>query len=248
MTSSLGPIAAQRARNARMQAEAEELASRHAARTIPELLADTPVVLMPANTRELVPLPASERDAFLAHLHTQATAAFALPLRDNAELMSAQASSERDDAGETMSRDVGLPAEMVLGSCSTCRGDCCTSAGTHAFLKAESLVRVRAQQSHLGESADSLESLVALYVAALPAEHYEQSCVFHARYGCTLARHLRSNLCNRYQCGELTQLSRALDATGATRAYVGAADSHHLLRMALIDGDIRPIPFDQASD
>ncbi len=248
MTSSLSPIAAQRARNARMQAEAEAIASQHSGRVIPELLADTPVVLMPANTRELVPLPDAERAEFLANLRVQMDAAFALPLRDNLAPMSEKEVSERADAGELMSRDPALPAEMVLGGCSTCRGDCCTAGGTHAFLRAESLVRVRAQQAQLGEIADSMDAMTALYVAALPETHYEKSCVYHARFGCTLTRQLRSNLCNRYQCGELTQLSRALDAAGSSRAYVGAADSHHLLRMALIDGDVVALSIGSVAD
>lgn len=61
--------------------------------------------------------------------------------------------------------------------------------------------------------------------------------------GCTLQRTLRSNLCNRYQCGELTQLSRALQGTGATRAFVGAATGDRLERMAAVGVDgVQVIP------
>lgn len=242
MTSSLGPIAAQRARNARMQAEAEQIAATHAAAHGVD--ATVPVVMLPANTRALVPLPDRAREAFLAHLRGVIAESFAQPLRDNLDAMSAQAASERDDAGETMSRDDGLPAYMVLGGCSTCRGDCCTSGGTRAFLKADSLVRVRAQRVTLGVHEENPAAIEALYVAALPAEHYADSCVFHARLGCTLRRELRSNLCNRYQCGELTQLRRALDASGAAMAYVASASGDALQRVALI----RPDAVDRISE
>lgn len=228
-----GPIAAQRARTARLQAQADGIAAgRRAAH--PGDAAPAPVVLMPANMRGLVPLPAAARDGFRAHLATVVAEAFVRPLRDNAAPMSAQEASERDDAGETLSRDPGLPAHMVQGSCATCRGSCCTAGGTRAFLTADAVHRVRAQRLTLGEHAPAPAVITALYESALPAEHYEGSCVFHARMGCTLQRTLRSNLCNRYQCGELTQLSRALQATGATRAVVGAATGDRLERMAAV--------------
>lgn len=231
-----GPIAAQRARTARLQAQADSIAAVLMA-TQPGDAAPMPVVLMPANTRGLVPVPTAARDGFLAHLAAVIAEGFLRPLRDNTVPMSAQESSERDDAGETLSRDPGLPAHMVQGSCATCRGSCCTSGGTRAFLTADAVHRVRAQQVTLGEDAPAPAAITALYVEALPAEHYDGSCVFHARLGCALPRHLRSNLCNRYQCGELTQLSRTLQATGATRAFVGAATGNRLERMAAIGID-----------
>lgn len=236
MTAAPGPIAAQRARTARLQAQADGIAAGRLAAQRDDT-PPIPVVLMPANTRRLVPVPTAARDGFLAHLATVIAEAFVRPLRDNAAPMSAQEASERDDAGETLSRDPGLAVHMVQGSCATCRGACCTSGGTRAFLTADAVHRVRAQQVTLGEVAPAPAAVTALYVEALPAEHYDGSCVFHARLGCALPRHLRSNLCNRYQCGELTQLSRTLQATGATRAFVGAATGNRLERMAAIGID-----------
>lgn len=246
MSTSLGPIAAQRERNARMTAQVESLAAEHAAAHAAANAESRalPVVLLPANTRPMVALPAEERAAFLAHLQDVMTRAFALPLRDNAAAMTTEEAGARADAGETMSRDPGLPAAMVAGGCGTCRGACCTAGGTHAFLKEESLVRVRAQCSTLGgDTADTPEAISALYVAALPETHYRGSCVFHARLGCTLPRALRSNLCNRYQCGGLTQLSRALSEAGASAAYIGAGDTVRLRRLALVsEQGVEPIP------
>lgn len=234
MTAPWGMLAARRARAAQLQAEADAIAARHVGAPRTEGVPDLPVVLVPANTRALAPLPEAARAGFRVHLDAVIADAFASPLRDNAEGMSAQQAGERADAGETASRDAGLPAHMVLGSCATCRGDCCTAGGTRAFLTADSLMRVRAQRVTLGVPGESPDAIAALYLDRLPAVHYEGSCVFHARTGCALPRGLRANLCNRYQCGELTQLSRALGETGAASAYVGAASDERLERMALV--------------
>ena len=50
-----------------------------------------------------------------------------------------------------------------------------------------------------------------------------------------MPRAMRSNLCNRYVCGGLTQLKSALHESRSTMAFVGAADSVHLRRVALIE-------------
>lgn len=77
------------------------------------------------------------------------------------------------------------------------------------------------------------DAIVSMYDGHVPPQHYRGSCLFHATSGCTLPRMLRSDLCNRYVCGGLTQLMRALDDSDDTMAFV-AADSVQLRRMALI--------------
>ncbi|MFN8716930.1 MAG: hypothetical protein ACK50C_08085 [Gemmatimonadaceae bacterium] len=229
----VGPIAAQRARNAALRDQADALAAPHqpAARPLP-------VIVLPANTRETTPLPDETREQFLRHLRLQITRAFAAPLRDNTAPMSEEDEAMRADAGEIEGPSAdsdALAVGAVLGAaCATCRGECCTAGGTHAFLKAASLVRVRANLATSDGGSPSADAIEAHYAAALPARHYRGSCVFHATGGCTLARGLRSNLCNRYLCGALTQLTRAMAATGEASAFVAAADSVHLRRMALL--------------
>jgi hypothetical protein len=239
MSSTVGPIAAQRARNARLTAEVAQLAAAHARSGADRDRRDAwplPVVLLPANTRSLVPLPAASRDAFLARLDLALarTMALPLPLPDAMEPTATDEARARADAGEAASWDASLSLGMVGGSCGTCGGACCTAGGTHAFLKEDSLLRIRAQRAGGAEAADTPAAIRALYAAALPAEHYHDSCVFHARAGCTLPRGLRSNLCNRYQCGGLTQLSRAMTTSGARAVYVGAADATRVQRVALV--------------
>jgi hypothetical protein len=111
------------------------------------------------------------------------------------------------------------PSASATSACGLCRGACCTAGGEHAFLRGEHLALLR--RSARGETADAF---VARYLTHLPARHYQRSCVFHAVGGCTLPRTMRSGLCNRYQCGALTQLARA-DAEAGSRAVLLASSA-----------------------
>ena len=242
MTTSLRhhPIAAQRERNARLREQVERVAasslaaaysaSAQSSSSSHQRREPLPVAVIPANTRETARLPQRNRREFLSRLSKRMHNVFAAdPLGDDAtlsaEMIAARAAAE--DAPPSESAD----ASAILGlSCATCRGECCTAGGDHAFLREDSLTRVRAQNPSLSES-----ELIDTYAAYLPARHYRGSCVFHTTGGCELPRAMRSNICNRYLCGGLTQLKRALEASGSSAAFVGAADSVHLRRMALID-------------
>ena len=240
MSSRESPIAAQRARNARLLARAEELAredrDHHGG---PEL----PVILLPANSRNTTDLPEGSRDAFLDKLRGTIADVFRETVRDNSTPMSAEAESarldaqqvdaQRVDAGWALPESIPAMPDIIGASCGTCRGECCTAGGTHGFLHADSIRRVRAQLTDDGESVTA-ESLEDRYASHLPARHYRGSCVFHTTAGCNLPRALRSNLCNRYVCGGLAQLTRALVSSQQSSAYVAAADSVHLRRLALV--------------
>lgn len=243
-----GPIAAQRARNVRFTAQAHELAAADE-RTSRAL----PVVLLPANTRRITALPDESRVAFLDKLRGVMDEAFAQPVRDNLAPMSEAEHSARADAGTPRSTltdeapnaigaSVGSLSEILGASCATCMGECCNSGGTHAFLQVDSITRVRAQLADDGTASTSA-SLEALYASYLPAQHYRASCVYHTHGGCALPRAMRSNLCNRYLCGSLSQLTRAMESEGVAEAYVGAADSARLRRVAHVSRDgARGIP------
>jgi len=237
-----GPIAAQRARNARLLAQATELAAHDAARhPVRATDAAPPVILLPANTRNTEPLPSDRSAAFLEGLRARLAETFTRGVRDDGAPMSAEARAAMHDAvppetrpGVLPDRDDTATRDALLGAaCATCRGECCTAGGTHAFLRDDSLVRVRAFLARDGRE-DSASAIVTEYARHLPERHYRGSCVYHTTAGCALPRALRSNLCNRYLCGGLTQLSRALDASLGDVAYVAAADSVHLRRVALL--------------
>ncbi len=258
-----GPIALQRARNARLLAQAEQLAARDAERraardtTFEAAPPDVPsrdapphssssriVAVLPANTRNTTPLPEEAQEAFLERLRGVIAGVFTDPVRDNTAPMSEADMAARQDARDGSDAeqagvwpDYGPELAVIQGaSCGTCQGECCTAGGTHAFLREDSITRVRAQLADEGVMA-SADSLLSLYRDHLPARHYRGSCVYHTTSGCALPRGLRSNLCNRYVCGSLTQLTRTLAASGEREAYVAAADSVHLRRMALVSVD-----------
>ncbi|WP_411281658.1 hypothetical protein [Gemmatimonas sp.] len=230
MSSRESPIAAQRARNAHLTAQAEQIAlDDRAEHGLPEL----PVILLPANSRNTTELPEESRDAFLDQLRATIAEAFRETVRDNRAPMSAEAESARQDAGWALPTSIPAMSDIIGASCGTCRGECCTAGGTHGFLHADSILRVRAQLTDDGETVTA-ESLEARYASHVPMRHYRGSCVFHTTTGCNLPRALRSNLCNRYVCGGLAQLTRALVSSAQTSAYVAAADSVHLRRVALV--------------
>lgn len=202
-----------------MKAQAEQIAiDKYPADGQPEGVA-LPVIMLPANSRETWPLPEDTREQFLDRLRDTLTTVFAQPVGDN-------------DAPQSALDDAQHVSAMVARSCSTCRGECCTAGRDHAFLRAESLVRVRAQ--HPQQSADAL---LESYASHLPERHYRGSCVYHTPTGCNLPRDLRANICNRYVCGGVSQLLTALTRGGATEVIVAAADSVHLRRMARINRD-----------
>ena len=220
------PIAAQRARNARIREQAESIA-----RAQPlNATAPVPVGVVPVNTRETARLPLRTRRVFLERLAGRIRAAYAEPDSGVKPVDLAT----MDPAPSTQQA-----AASILGrSCATCRGECCTAGGDHAFLREDSLARVRATHPSHNE-----QSLIATYAAHLPIRHYRGSCVYHTTAGCALPRALRANICNRYLCGGLTQLKRALEVSESEMAFVAAADSVHLRRMARIDTNgTRAIP------
>ena len=220
------PIAAQRERNARIREQAESIA-----RAQPlTAAAPVPVGVVPVNTRETARLPLRTRRVFLDRLAGRIRATYAEPDTGVTPVDVAP----MDPAPSTQ-----LATASILGrSCATCRGECCTAGGDHAFLREDSLARVRASHPSHNE-----QSLLEAYEGHLPARHYRGSCVYHTTVGCALPRTLRANICNRYLCGGLTQLKRALESSESEIAFVAAADTVHLRRMARIDANgTRAIP------
>ncbi|MCA0377365.1 MAG: hypothetical protein LCH84_17105 [Gemmatimonadetes bacterium] len=194
-----------------------------------------PVVLLPANTRPVVPLPDDARSAFLSHLASLVESDDTHQRGDHRSSPTASASHAPEGAASDAVPVGGLSSAMVAASCATCRGACCTAGGTHAFLRADALSGLQAVRA--GVAADDASRLLALYAGYLPERHYQDSCVFHAEQGCALPGALRSDLCNRHLCGELGQLRRALDESGGRAAYVAAATRTELQRVVLLVGD-----------
>lgn len=213
-------LAARRARRRALLTRAEALVSDGTAPQATGL----PVVLLPANRRALVPLDAATRDAFRARL--QATL-------HEAMRYDAGSSAPRADVSDPHGAPTDAARTRHAACCAVCQGACCLAGGTRAHLDAATLVRVRHDRAQAGLPSDEA-ALEAHYVAHLPVVHVAGSCAFHGEAGCTLPRTLRSDLCNRYLCGALAQLDRALAATGRDAAFVVATDDVALHRAAIV--------------
>jgi len=89
-------------------------------------------------------------------------------------------------------------ARVIDTACALCRGWCCRQGGEHAYLDERTLARVCLTRPGL-----DVRAVLRLYLERVPAQGYENSCVFHGQNGCTLGRSLRSDVCNNYFCGGL---------------------------------------------
>jgi len=119
---------------------------------------------------------------------------------------------------------------LVQSVCTGCRGSCCRSGGDEAYLTEETIARV------LKDHPDwTLPQLAESYLARLPAESIVDSCIYHSATGCGLPRELRSDTCNRYLCGKLTQLRDRLPQAAAPPVFAVFFDRGRWARTALIE-------------
>ena len=138
---------------------------------------------------------------------------------------SAIVSVARADPGPTEAE------QSVMGNgCGICRGKCCEAGGNHAFLNPGEVLKKLERHGDI-EPAD----LVAQYVEKLPARTFVDSCVFHARSGCALARDERSDMCNNYYCAGMSELWHGLSCSGSLSGFVGAVAEERVMRFALVD-------------
>ncbi|MBA4109034.1 MAG: hypothetical protein C0487_05530 [Leptothrix sp. (in: Bacteria)] len=127
-------------------------------------------------------------------------------------------------AQATLPNDEAPPADVVAtasGStlpgqvCALCRGGCCTRGGDTAYLSADTVRRVMAQQPHWRP-----EEVMSAYLDRLAPKTQAGSCINHTAGGCALPREMRSDVCNRYLCDSQKELQGRLDEAPALRGVV----------------------------
>lgn len=187
---------------------------RHRARhAIPD---SVPSVAVPAYTAPLAPLPAARRRAFLAHLR--------------AELAEAFAPARRRRARKPPDPPLASAAAAFVGTaCGTCRGECCSRGGEHAYFDADAITRQREAEPGL-----TPETVLARYTAALIGARYIGSCVFHGAAGCVLPREMRGEVCNSFLCSDL--LAGLRRVTPGAPALLVARTGEAIRRVALHRG------------
>lgn len=170
-----------------------------------------PVWLLPFDTTLATTTEAERADL------AQALAGFA---REPAHRADAAPSHEGDADGEQAWAAAGGQL------CGHCGGRCCTAGrDDHAFLHEGALHDWLAE--HPGATPDDA---VADYLAALPAQHVQGSCLFHTHQGCALPRQRRSHTCNHFRCAPFKTLVQAAQmqppqGVAVLRARSGALQS-----------------------
>lgn len=153
------------------------------------------IAILPRNTRRLVPLSSARIKAHRQHLEQ---------IIQEAKTLSHQ--------NETTATTSGIsPAQTELpvldAACGLCRGDCCYTGGTTAWLEAATIQRLQWQNIPVSETR-----IVEYYLSYLPEISFENSCIYHAENGCSLPRKIRSNVCNQFLCRGLAEVVTILSA------------------------------------
>lgn len=189
-----------------------------------------PVTVVPFRRRPFVPVRDAEREELHAFLQVLA-----------------QDLSSRAPTGDAVQQDESLDAEVpvadsddvraLLGKvCGVCQGFCCHhGASRQAFLDDETLLHF--MQQHPGVTIDEA---VKSFVDRIPAEHVEDSCLYHTETGCNLPRDVRARICNTYECKGLTQAREHCAKTGAARAFVVIRHDNRIMGSQFVDAC--PVP------
>lgn len=163
------------------------------------------VTHLPSQHRPLGQASEARRAAFLAHL----------------DRLIAQCESEGWGAsGVTRTEPPPDPTTEVLDAvsvqgCIGCRGHCCQTGSTHAWVAPETIRRL--QLENPGITPDAIRSM---YRASLGGQTFFESCVFHGAQGCLLPRDIRSDKCNTHWCGDQQEFRRHALADPAPRAFM----------------------------
>jgi hypothetical protein len=95
------------------------------------------------------------------------------------------------------------PSALFGQACATCRGNCCSRGGTHAFQDLATLRRWFAL--HPDATGDDCREA---YFSHLKTGSVEGSCVFHGSQGCELPRDWRADMCNSWICPSLQRIRK----------------------------------------
>lgn len=203
-----------------------------------ELLADEPpaardglpLVVVPASSQAVVPLPRERREAFVAHLRGVIGDAFAALERGETP----------EDPWRAAARPVEPDERPFLGAaCGLCRGYCCRLGyDSHAFLDVPAVAGYL--RAHPGATP---EEVLAAYLDRIPEASFEHGCIYQGDRGCRLDDDMRSGVCGWYLCDGLKSLREVLASGGPRRALL-VADAG-VTRAAVLDEkglQPRPVP------
>jgi hypothetical protein len=186
-----------------------------------EIPAPAVLVVLPASTRALVPQHPERRTLMRERLTGLVEDADADPDGPTGDPIAAESPRTAADL-------------LTRGACTACRGHCCRLGEDHAFLRPATLRRFHKAHPEL-----TAGQVVDAYIARVPTESTEGSCVFHGREGCTLPRSMRSDVCNSYLCEDLERAQKT--ATGAPVLAVCFEGITPVRTVLIESGRVRPI-------
>ncbi len=175
---------------------------------------------------ELVVLPAMKVEM------EAVTAARRAELAENIE----EAFDARPERHKVRKTPTPLDDAAVLAVCSACRGSCCRSGETHAYLTREVLTRVRRDMKLKSEAA-----VLQAYLDRVPQRAHRESCIFHGARGCVLPRPMRSETCNRYLCYPIKQLGKDFARAGYAQVAVSRVADETPRALVLSEGSTREL-------
>jgi hypothetical protein len=174
-------------------------------------------IVVPANLRKIVKIPARRKRAFRKHLTEIISQAVEL-----------RANSTNPPPGETADDSTSPPPELkslLTRGCTTCRGRCCNGGGEHAYLNPDTILgymRNHPQQ----RPSDVLEA----YLSYLPMRAYEDSCVYQTKNGCALPRGMRAKISGDFFCEELRQFHQQYYSEGKRNVLFYAFEENRVVR------------------
>ena len=176
------------------------------------------LIVLPANTAPLTPLPAARRRQFARGLWRLARRALAQS-SEPPQVVPAPADVKPEAAA--------LP--VLATACAVCRGSCCQNGGTHAYLIEHTIQRYL--DRHPGSTA---RDVVAAYWQHLPQQTYAGSCVFHTAIGCALPGEMRSDSCHAFLCESLIELHDYV-SQHQSKFFLAAIEGRRALRGSFVE-------------
>jgi len=189
----------------------------------------TPAAI-PVNMRRIRHLPEKRRRTFGDRL---------IQLIGQAAAESCSSTRSKDNTTIQMDCDAQMQdteLRLILrNACAICRGSCCINGGDHAYLKVETFLRCMHQHPEMQQ-----HQVLEEYLSCLPKKTYEDSCIYHAEFGCALPRHLRGEACDSFACEGLVEIEKHAIDTKSNRFFIAAMEGENILRSAFVDGESNP--------
>jgi len=181
------------------------------------------VYVLPANIQRLNSLPEKRIRLFRDRLIGVISCAMAT--RHGGSRVSEQEADCELEKKQSIMDDPSIAGH----ACATCRGECCSQGGNHAFMQPH----VVSRYMNSFPRQRPIEILAA-FMSYLPRKTYQGSCVYHGVKGCGLPREMRASLCNDFQCNGLKKMCVQTRFCKEPEVFAVAVNGTEIVRGAAI--------------